>query len=138
LLEGVVVSNRRNHRALIALAAGAVLLTGCSSAQEPEVRQVARTFEDPSGDAEMRCDLLAPATLAAFEKSKSAPCTEAVQDLPLEGGAVESIEIFGGDAQVKLTGDTLFLAETRAGWRITAAACRPKGEAPYDCEVDGP
>jgi hypothetical protein len=136
--EGVVVSNRRNRRAMIALAAGAVLLTGCSSAQEPEVRQVARTFEDPSGDAEMRCDLLAPATRAAFEESESAPCTEAVQDLPLHGGAVESIEIFGGDAQVKLAGDTVFLTETSAGWRITAAACRSKGEAPYDCEVDGP
>jgi hypothetical protein len=135
---GIVVSNRRKHRALTALAAGAVLLTGCSSAQEPEVRQVARAFEDPSGDAELRCDLLAPATRAALEQSESAPCAEAVEDLPLQGGAVESIEIFGGDAQVKLAGDTVFLTETSAGWRITAAACRPKGEAPYDCEVDGP
>ena len=132
------MSNRRNRLALIALAAGAVLLTGCSSAQEPEVRQVAHAFEDPSGDAELRCDLLAPATRAALEQSESAPCAEAVEDLPLQGGAVESIEIFGGDAQVKLAGDTVFLTETSAGWRITAAACRPKGEAPYDCEVDGP
>jgi hypothetical protein len=132
------VSNPRNRRAMVALAAGAVLLAGCSSAQEPEVQEVARTFEDPSGDAEQRCDLLAPATRAAFEKSESAPCAQAVEDLPLQGGAVESIEIFGGDAQVKLAGDTVFLTETSAGWRITAAACRPKGEAPYDCEVDGP
>jgi hypothetical protein len=133
-----VVSNRRERRALIAVAAGAVLLTGCSSTQEPEVGEVARAFEDPSGDAELRCDLLAPATRVAFEKSESTPCAEAVKDLPLQGGAVESIEIFGGDAQVKLAGDTVFLTETSAGWRITAAACRPKGEAPYDCEVDGP
>jgi hypothetical protein len=95
-------------------------------------------FEDPAGDPEERCDLLAPATRAAFEQSESAPCTEAIVDLPLQGGAVESVEIWGGDAQVKLGGDTLFLTETDAGWRITSAACRPQGEAPYECEVEGP
>ncbi|MFD2090794.1 hypothetical protein [Blastococcus deserti] len=128
----------RRHRAAVVLAAGAVLLTGCSSAHESEVERVASTFEDPSGDPEQRCDLLAPATLAAFERSESAPCTEAVQDLPLEGGSVESVEIWGRNAQVKLAGDTVFLTETGAGWRITSAACTPQAEAPYDCEVDGP
>ncbi len=132
------MSDRRNRRTMIALAAGATLLTGCSSAHQPEIERVARTFEDPSGDAEQRCDLLAPATRAALEESGSAPCTEVLQEVPLQGGAVESVEIWGGDAQVKLAGDTVFLTETSAGWRITAAACRPKGEAPYDCEVDGP
>ena len=39
---------------------------------------------------------------------------------------------------VKLAGDTLFLTETSAGWRITAAVCRPQAERPYECEVDGP
>jgi hypothetical protein len=121
-----------------ALAAGAVLLSGCSSAQAPDVERVAGTFEDPAGDPEERCGLLAPATRAAFEKSESAPCTEAIQDLPVQGGRVKSVEIWGGDAQVKLGGDTVFLAETSAGWRITSAVCRPQGEAPYDCVVDGP
>jgi hypothetical protein len=51
---------------------------------------------------------------------------------------VESVQIWGGDAQVRLAADTLFLTETRAGWRITAASCRPHGEAPYVCEVEGP
>ena len=120
------------------LAAGAVLLTGCSSASQPEVEQVASAFEDPSGDPGERCDLLAPATWAAFEQDESAPCTEAVQDLPLGGGGVESVQIWGGDAQVTFSGDTVFLTETSAGWRITAAACAPRAEAPYDCEVDGP
>ena len=117
---------------------GAVLLTGCASASEPEVERVAATFEDPSGDPGARCDLLAPATLAAFEQDVSAACTDAVQDLPLDGGSVESVEIWGGNAQVQLTGDTVFLTETSAGWRITSAACTPRVEAPYDCEVDGP
>jgi hypothetical protein len=134
---GGVVVNRRRGTAVV-LAAGAVLLTGCSSASEPEVRQVATAFEDPSGDPGQRCDLLAPATLAAFEQDESAPCTEAVQDLPLGGGSVESVAVWGGNAQVKISGDTVFLTETSTGWRITSAACSPRGDAPYDCEVDGP
>ena len=114
------------------------LLAGCASTQEPDVEKVASTFEDPSADAEARCDLLAPATLAAFEKDQTAPCTDAVQQLSLDGGAVTSVEVWGGEAQVRMDGDTLFLTETRAGWRVAAAGCTSRGDAPYDCEVEGP
>ena len=114
------------------------MLAGCASAQAPDVEQVATTFADPAGDPQERCDLLAPAVLAAFEQSEQAPCAEAIQDLPLQAGRVESTAIWGGDAQVKMSSDTLFLTETKAGWRVTAAACTPQGEAPYDCEVEGP
>jgi hypothetical protein len=130
---------RSGRRAVLVTVAGAcVVLTGCSSMQQPDVEHAAATFEDPGSDPEARCDLLAPATLAAFEEDESASCPEAIEQVPLEGGEVESVEIWGGDAQVRLSGDTVFLTETRAGWRITAAACQSRGEAPYDCEVDGP
>ena len=128
----------REGRAALALVAGALAMTGCASTQQPAVERVATAFEDPVGDPEQRCDLLAPATRAAFEESGSAPCAEAIEELPLQGGDVESIEVWGGDAQVRLAGDTVFLTETSTGWRITAAACSPRAEAPYDCEVDGP
>ena len=127
----------RRRRALAILGVGAALLTGCATSQRPEVERVATTFEDPSADPEERCDLLIPATRAAFEQSESAPCAEAIEDLPLEGGSVTGVEIWGGDAQVRLDGDTVFLAETSAGWRVVAAACTPRPERPYDCEVDG-
>jgi hypothetical protein len=55
--------------------------------------------------------------------------------LPIHGGDVQSVEVWGRDAQVRLTGDTLFLAETHAGWRVIAAACRPQRDAPYEYEV---
>jgi hypothetical protein len=114
----------------------AVGLTGCSSTQEPEVQRVATAFEDAGGAPDARCALLAPMTLAALEEKQSASCAAAIGQLPLAGGQVRSVEVWGGDAQVRLAGDTLFLTETRAGWRVTAAACRPQGEAPYDCEVE--
>jgi hypothetical protein len=131
----VVLSGKRP---VLALVAGAtVLLTGCSSMQRPAVEEVAATFEDPSGDPEVRCALLAPAALTALEKDQSSPCAEAIQQLPLQGGEVTRVEIWGGEAQVRLGGDTLFLTETHAGWRVAAAACEAQGEAPYDCQVEG-
>ena len=133
----VLVVARRVRRTSLLLAAGTLLLTGCAGTQEPEVGRVASTFEDVTGDPAQRCDLLAPATLAALEESESALCADVIGDLPLQGGSVESVEVWGGDAQVKLTGDTLFLTETSAGWRVTSAVCRPRAEGPYDCEVDG-
>jgi hypothetical protein len=119
-----------------ALCLAALLVTGCSSTQQPEVQRVATAFEDVGGDPEARCDLLAPKTLAALEQNESQSCAEAIGQLPLDGGDVRSVEVWGGDAQVRLSGDTLFLTETHAGWRVSAAACQPNGEAPYDCEVE--
>ena len=119
-----------------AIAGGAVLLlTGCSAAQQPEVEDVATTFEDPAADPESRCDLLAPNTLAALEEGGS--CAAVVGQLPLQGGEVTAVEIWGGEAQVRVGGDTVFLTETSAGWRVVAAVCQSQGDAPYDCEVEG-
>lgn len=136
----IPVAAARRRRAVLAVIAGAcVALTGCSSMQRSEVEQVATAFEDPGTDSQTRCDLLAPATLVAFEQDESAACAEAMAEVPLGGGGeIESVEIWGGDAQVRSSSDTLFLTETRAGWRVTAAACVSRAEAPYECEVDGP
>jgi hypothetical protein len=113
-------------------------LTGCSSAAEPDVNAVARAFENSAGDPEARCDLLAPATLATFESDRSGPCADTIADVPLPGGEVSSVQVWGGEAQVRLGGDTLFLTQTDAGWRVVAAGCESRGQAPYDCEVEGP
>ena len=125
--------------AVLATAAGAlVLLSGCSSLQQSEVERVATSFEDQSGDPEARCDLLVSTTRAAVEHQAQAPCTEAIGALPLQGGAVRAVQVWGGQAQVRLDGDTLFLAETSGGWRVSAAACSPRPNQPYACEVEGP
>ncbi|RBY86946.1 hypothetical protein DQ240_09140 [Blastococcus sp. TF02A-26] len=116
----------------------ALALGGCASAQDGDVRDVAVDFVDPGLAPDARCDLLAAATRAALESEESAACPDVIGDLPLAGGAVESVEIWGGNAQVRLSGDTVFLTETSTGWRVVAAACESRGEAPYDCEVEGP
>ena len=115
-----------------------VLLTGCTAASEDDVRAVAAAFEDPGGDPEQRCDLLAPATRTAWEGDAAAPCTDAIADLPLSGGEITSVAVWGDDAQVRIGGDVVFLSGAGGDWRVTAAACEPRGELPYDCEVEGP
>jgi hypothetical protein len=121
---------------VLVLGSAVLLLTGCSSAQRADVEQVATTFADSATDPETRCDLLLPATLDSLEKSESAPCSEAIAHVPIDGGGVQSLEVWGRAAEVRLSGDTLFLTETHAGWRVVAAACRPQGDAPYECEVE--
>jgi hypothetical protein len=119
-----------------ALGLAALLVTGCASTQEPEVQRVASAFEDPAADPAARCDLLTPKARAALEKSASQACADAIGQLPLDGGTARSVQVWGGDAQVKLSGDTVFLTETHAGWKVSAAACTPNADAPYDCEVE--
>ncbi|MGY1638769.1 hypothetical protein ACI78V_19145 [Geodermatophilus sp. SYSU D00742] len=129
---------RTSWRYPAAIVPVAVALSGCASLETRDVGAVAAGFEDPTGDPAQRCSLLAPAALAALESEASAPCEDALADVPLPGGAVESVEVWGGNAQVRLSGDTVFLAETGTGWKVVAAGCRPRAEAPYDCEVEGP
>ncbi|NEK59976.1 hypothetical protein GCU56_19145 [Geodermatophilus sabuli] len=98
---------------------------------------MALAFEDTSGEPSERCALLAPATLETLESEELAPCADVIGELPLSGGRVAAVQVWGGDAQVRLTGDTLFLTGTDAGWRVVAAGCRPRPEGPYDCQVEG-
>ena len=129
---------RRRAALPLLLAAGCLagVLAGCSSASEPEVDKVAAAFDNPAVDAQSRCALLAPATLESLQQSS--PCTEALGQLPFQGGDVRSVSIWGGGAQAKVGGDTVFLTQTDTGWKVTAALCQPRGQAPYDCQVDGP
>ena len=124
----------------LALAAGlgaalALLATGCASADQPEVERVASVFEDPSADASARCDLLLPTAREQLEQDAQSSCADAINSLPLHGGDVADVEVWGGDAQVRLGRDTVFLSKTPGGWRVAAAACTPRTERPYDCEV---
>jgi hypothetical protein len=123
------------------VAGGAVLLAGlagCSSLQAPDVGWVAGAFDDPAGNPDARCALLAPATRSALELRAGAPCPQVLGRLGVQGGSVRSVEVWGGDAQVRLAGDTVFLAQGRTGWQVTAAGCRPEGDAPHACAVEGP
>ena len=113
-------------------------MTGCSSASTPAVSDAAvgfyRAVSAHRGQA--ACALLAPETVHELVQTASAPCRTAIleEDLP-EPGGVLSVERFGNQAQVRLQGDTVFVAEFSGGWRIVALSCTPRRSLPYDCEV---
>lgn len=117
-------------------------LTGCGSVDDRAGAAAAaavRLLTAVQGsDGAGACAVLAPETLRELEKSAGAACPEAIldEDLPAPGG-VRGSEVFGQWAQVRLDGDTVFLAVFPAGWRVVAAGCTPRPDRPYDCAVSG-
>jgi hypothetical protein len=121
----------------VLLVLGAVaVLAGCAGMERPEVERVAVDFA--TGGPAARCALLAPAALSALESTQSAPCAETVGRLASSGGQVQRTEVWGDEAQVRLSDDTLFLTRTSAGWKVVAAGCTSGGDLPYKCRVEGP
>jgi hypothetical protein len=114
----------------------ALLLSACAGLEQPEVEQVASVFA--AADPSARCQMLAPATLSALEVQRSESCVQAMAQLSLPEGAVVSSTVWGDQAQVRLVGDTVFLTRTSSGWKVTAAGCRSRGDAPYACRLEGP
>jgi hypothetical protein len=94
------------------------------------------------GDGAAACGLLAPETAAAVAEAAGRPCADAIGDEQLPGpGDVTGVDIDGQWAKVVMRADagdgTVFLAMFPGGWRVAAAGCRPRGERPYDCSVQG-
>jgi len=129
------MSRHGRHWAAV-LGGAAVLLSGCGSLNADEVEGVAASFaqDDPAG----RCELLATNVVESLVEDEGTSCEEAIQAVEVGSGDVASVEVWGEEAQVRLSDDTLFLTRTADGWRVTAAGCRSQGATlPYKCEVEG-
>lgn len=127
----------------------AVLLVGCSAGPRGEdaVAAAREFFDAVADDFDGACALLAPATVDALERETGASCPEAVGDgetgLVLQAVAVTaqdaaaSATVAGRQAQVVLGDEVTFLTLSGDSWRVTATACTPRPERPYDCELEG-
>ena len=84
------------------------------------------------------CRRLTAQARRALEDQQRRPCPEAVVELELSQPRVLSVSVFATGAAARMAGgDTVFLDDTRRGWRVSAAGCRPAGaDRPYDCEVE--
>jgi hypothetical protein len=127
------------RRLLMGAVGVGALLAGCGQDQQALDRAVAQ-FEAAvaGGDGATGCALLAPATRDALEHRAGAACPSTLPSLRLRGGDVVQAAQWGLEAQVHTSADTLFLTMTDQGWRVTAAGCSPRGDAPYACTVEGP
>jgi hypothetical protein len=128
--------------AMMVVAGVAAMLGGCAStspdAHDARDRAIAFHRALDSGDDQTACGLLAPQTLRELEDEADAACPAALAALDLAaGGDPVRATAYGLSAQVVLAGDTVFLAHTPHGWRVTAAGCKPVPDQPYDCEVKG-
>ena len=87
-------------------------------------------------DGAAACAQMSPDLRDQLVKDQSEPrCAKAVLKLSLHGGDHATVHVYATNAIVKLAGgDTVFLGDTRDGWRVDAVGCRPHGNGPYDCE----
>jgi hypothetical protein len=87
-------------------------------------------------DGTTACAQMSPALRAELVDDEGERCAKAVLSLHLNGRAPDAVEVYADNALVRLAGgDTVFLSDTREGWRVDALGCRPKGPGPYDCEA---
>ncbi len=133
----------RGRRAAAVLAA-ALLLGGCgaSAAREDGATDAGRRFAAAlaAGDFRTGCALLAPQTRDEVEEDGRTPCAAGLREAGLPAaGAPLGVDVYGREALLRMAGDTLFLSQFDAGWRVTAAGCEEQAMAdePYRCSVKG-
>lgn len=124
---------------LLALMGG--VLSGCA-ADGTEAAEAAKAFhrDVASSDMTAACSLLQSETRQEAARSSDAgTCESQLEKAKIpDAGKLLSTEQFGREAFVEFEHDTVFLAASNAGWRVTGAGCTPQGEeAPYTCEVGG-
>ena len=114
-------------------------LTACTPAEEPYARAAGDAFQAAlrSHHNDVACQLLSDEARGRLESGSGKPCEEAIARLGLPVGGVRSLEVWGGNSQVRLDAGVLFLAQFKAGWKVTGAGCRPRPDQPYDCQVEG-
>ena len=122
--------------------AAAVGLAGCGQSDDRDsVRTITQRFLAAyrAQEGEPACGALSQDTRKELESQESRPCADAIAEVELEPGAVTRVEVAVTNAKVDLaSGESVFLSEQAAGWRISALGCKPQGkpaDEPFDCEL---
>ena len=130
----------RMRAPLVALTLALIpVVAGCAAADRPDVESVVTHFYDAYDrrDGAAACSLLAPPARHEVEKATGVSCARGLlqEHLP-RAGRVGRTTVSGDQAQVRLGGDTAFVAKFPGGWKVVAAGCSPQPQQPYDCEVE--
>jgi hypothetical protein len=125
------------NRLAFAAAALCGVATGCAVSAAPAVTTTAEEFGAALArhDGVVACAMLtdrARGDTETFGRS----CATQLASLP-DPGPVQGVEVWGDTAQVRFATDTVFFLRFPEGWRVGAAGCTARAEAPYNCEVKG-
>ncbi|MEC4575780.1 hypothetical protein [Streptomyces virginiae] len=145
------LAGSRRRRALraccsaVAAAAFVLAISGCGAPgpRKADAVLAARNFQTAlnGGSFGRACALLAPETRQEVAAADADGCVQALpqEHLPVASGAVADAvaEVYGRQAMVRLSGDTLFLSQFGKGWKVVAAGCTPRPDLPFDCQVKG-
>ncbi len=120
-------------------AAMALGVSGCGTAADSDqARSATERFYRAvqQRDGATACTQLSPDTRKSLVQDQGGSrCADAVLKLGLHGERAAVVRVYFTSAQVVLAGgDTVFLSDTRQGWRIEAVGCRPQHGGPYECE----
>jgi hypothetical protein len=114
-------------------------VAGCGTdADGDQARRAAQTLYAAAAahDGTTACAQMSPSLRAQLVGDEDERCAKAVLSLDLKGRTPDQVKVYANEALVRLTGgDTVFLSDTREGWRVDALGCRPQGPGPYDCEA---
>ena len=121
----------------------AASLAACGSgSRERDAAAVSERFHAAlqAGDGPAACDELNEETASKLEQQEKKPCEVAILGLELpKGGTVRRTRVYVESAYTSVGGGQAdFLSDGPAGWKISAAGCRPSApEQPYECELEG-
>jgi hypothetical protein len=115
-----------------------VVGAGCgTSADRDQARGVALMLYAAAErhDGATACAQMSPSLRVQLVDDHGSPCAKGVLDLKLHGRRPATVRVYADAAEVQFAhGDTVFLGDTREGWRVEALGCRPQGQGPYKCE----
>lgn len=136
---------RTGARGLVLLSlCGAGLTLGACSASDGRARAVTTVerFYDAirGGRGEDACSLLSAPAFEQIESQSGQPCRDVIARLRYGGGTIVDAEVFVTNAKVDmLGGESAFLSQEPAGWKLTAVGCRAEAgkprDHPLDCEL---
>ena len=126
--------------ALVCIAILAALLSGCGTdSSAGDARQAVRDFYAAleRHDGAAACNRLSEGARSSLETSEKKPCEQAVLVLGLKPSRIVAVRVFVTSAEAELSeGESTFLDQTPQGWKISALACSPQHEQPYECELE--
>jgi hypothetical protein len=134
---------RRAPFLVASLVVAALGAAGCGQSDDrATVRAATQRFLSAykADEGETACAALSQDTRKELEREESQPCPEAISGVKIDGGAITKVHVQLTSAKVDLaTGESVFLSQQQAGWRITALGCRSAGSpttTPFDCELE--